>query len=201
MKKVFDNFGILMFGLMNIVLPTVDVTTDILMIVKLFIGAHGCVNPRWWSEDHKQWQTCLTDPETFCTNRTIGGSNETCERTTSGIFTYNCRDPYLWSKDYKEWKFCRESPTSFCSNQTHEAQNCQFESHPVFGILMMIPFLFNYLICFLTWWRLEKRRKETFLFPLVNMYAQFGRLWITEIEVYFCLMLFSCGSNSLSTSD
>ena len=175
MRRILDNFGILTFVLLNIGLPTMDVTTDFLMIINLFRGAHGCVNPRWWSEDHEQWQTCLVDPETFCRNRTLGGSNATCERTTSGIFAYSCRDPYLWSRDYKDWRACRESPTSFCSQQTQEAQNCQFERHPMFGILMTSPFLFNYIICFLTWWRLDKRRRKTFIFPLINVYAQFGR--------------------------
>ena len=70
MRKIFDNFDILTFfllniALLNIALPTVDVIKDILMIINLFRGAQGCVNPRIWSEEHRQWQTCLEDPETF----------------------------------------------------------------------------------------------------------------------------------------
>ena len=59
MTAIFKNFGILIFVLLNIVLPTVDVITDMLMIIKLFRGAYGCVNPRWWSEDHKLWHEQL----------------------------------------------------------------------------------------------------------------------------------------------
>ena len=200
MRKIFDNFGILTFFLLNIALPTVDVITDFLMIVKLFRGAHGCVNPRWWSEEHQQWQSCQNNPETFCTNITLGTTgNEIYENTTSeifaednreslvdsgaicdkvtisGIFTWECRDPYLWSRDYQDWEACRDSPTSFCSQQTNETNICQFETHPKFGTSLMIPYLFNYLFSFLTWWRLEDKRKRTFLFPLVNMFAQLGR--------------------------
>ena len=65
MKKIFDNFDILTFFLLNIALPTVDVIKDILMIINLFRGTQGCVNPRIWSEEHRQLQTCLEDPETF----------------------------------------------------------------------------------------------------------------------------------------
>ena len=132
------------------------------------------MNPSCWSQEHEQWQTCLKDPKAFCRNRTLEGSYETCERTTKGFFTFRCRDPYLWSRDYKDWRACRESPTDFCSQQNNETTICEFESHPKFGISLMIPYLFNYLISFLTWWRLEKKKKKTFVFPLINIYAQLG---------------------------
>ena len=178
MKALIANISILSFVLLNIALPTVDVSTDIMMIVKLFSGAYGCVNPRWWSEDHSEWQTCRVDPEIYCNNRTLGGI---CGRTTSGIFAYNCRDPYEWSGDYKDWKACRESPTSFCSEKEElesDAKICQFERHPNFGISMMIPYLFNYLICFLTWWRLDKTKKKSFFFPMINIYTQLGWYYV-----------------------
>ena len=180
MRTIFF-FGILMFVLLNIALPSVDVITDILMIISLFRGAYGCVNFRW-SYDYKQWQECLEDPEAWCTGPSAGGLYEKCERTTSGLFEYKCRDPTQWSRDHNEsllmWKACRESPTSFCSQQSNDTIYeflCDFETHPKFGISMMIPYLLNYLICFLTWWRLDKKRKKTFFFPLINMYAQLGR--------------------------
>ena len=176
----FANISILSFVMLNIALPTVDVTTDIIMIAKLFVGAWGCVNPRWWSEEHIQWEKCKVDPETFCQNKTIGGLNSICGRSTStGIFPYHCRDPYDWSSDYKDWIACRESPTSFCSKkaeQEEDAQICQFEQHPSFGISMMIPYLFNYIICFFTWWRLDKTKKRSFFFPMFNFYTQLGTL-------------------------
>ena len=178
MRKIFNKFNILIFVLLNIILPTVDVITDFLMIVKLFRGAYGCVNPRWWSEDHKQWQQCLVDPRTFCVNSTLGGINATCERDPKRNFAYSCRSPYDWSNDYQDWKACREGPAKFCPKkveQETDAKICQFERHPLFGISMMTPFLVNYIFCFLTWWRLEKQRKKTFFFPLIDMYTQLGK--------------------------
>ena len=179
MKAIIDNIGILSFVMLNIALPTVDVTTDIMMIIRLFSGAYGCVNPRWWSEEHEQWQDCLEDPETFCANRTLGRNHSTCARSTSGVFAYSCRDPYKWSSDYKDWEACRASPTSFCSAKAEEETKiCKFEQHPNFGISMMIPFFFNYLISFLTWWRLDKMKKQSFFFPMINIYTQLGRYCI-----------------------
>lgn len=178
MKAIIANIGILSFVVLNIALPTVDVTTDVIMIGKLFYGAYGCVNPRWWSEQHEHWQQCLEDPETFCANRTLEGINATCTRSNTGFFAYSCRDPYEWSSDYQDWEACRESPTDFCSKkveQETDVEICVFEQHPHFGISMMIPYLFNYLICFLTWWRLDKTKKNSFFFPMMNIYTQMGR--------------------------
>ena len=180
MRTIFF-FGILMFVLLNIALPSVDVITDILMIISLFRGAYGCVNFRWWSYDYKQWQECLEDPEAWCTGPSAGGLYEKCDRTSSGLFEYKCRDPYLWSRDYKDWKACIETPTSFCSQQSNETRICEFESHPKFGISLMIPYIFNYLICFLTWWRLDKTKRKSFFFPLINMYAQLGRCFYVKV--------------------
>ena len=52
MKAIIANISILSFVMLNIALPTVDVSTDIWMIVKLFSGAYGCVNPRSWSDTY-----------------------------------------------------------------------------------------------------------------------------------------------------
>ena len=190
MKAIIAKISILSFILLNIALPTIDVGTDFFMILKLFSGDYGCVNPKLWSEEHKQWQLCQEDPEFFCTNTTLGGSNATCERTTSLLFEYRCKDPYKWSKDYQDWEACKERPTKFCSERCGElegntslqecgdAKICQFEKHPNFGISMTVPYLFNYLICFLTWWRLDHTKKKSFFFPMINIYTQLGRYYI-----------------------
>ena len=202
MRNIFNKLGILTFFLLNIALPTVDVITDILMIVKLFRGAHGCSHPKWWSEEHKKLQECLEHTVTFCTpgdsldcrepyqrdcRESLIDSETICSRnlTKLGTFKWNCKDPYLWSQDYKDFRTCRESTTDFCSQQTNnETKICEVESHPKFGTSLMIPYIVHYLISFLTWWRLEKKRKKTFFSPLINMYAQLGRCiyWGGDIE-------------------
>ena len=172
--KIFSNFGVLMFIGLNIALPTVDISTDMYMIYKLFHGAWGCVNPERWSEDFQTWQECLIDPESFCNDNTTTQHSEICTRVTTGILGWSCVDPKNWSSDYQDWFKCRSGADVFCSNQTTEVDICQYQSHPKFGFSMMVPYLINYLICFLTWHRLDLTKKKSFLFPLLNTYTQLG---------------------------
>ena len=85
------NVTIVIFALLNILLPSVDVVTDLVMIVKLHSGDYGCVTPRLWSEDYVKWQECLKDPETYC--RETKELNTTCIYTTNryNLETYECR--------------------------------------------------------------------------------------------------------------
>ena len=163
-----------MFIGLNIALPTVDISTDMYMIYKLFHGAWGCVNPERWSEDFQTWQECLIDPESFCNDNTTTQHSEICTRVTTGILGWSCVNPENWSSDYQDWFKCRSGADVFCSNQTTEAKICQYQSHPKFGFSMMVPYLINYLICFLTWHRLDLTKKKSFLFPLLNTYTQLG---------------------------
>ena len=39
---------------------------------------------------------------------------------------------------------------------------------------MLIPFLLNYIVCFITFLRKDKNKKFTFIFALLNIYPQFG---------------------------
>ena len=176
MKKILEkipNFsiGVLVFVLLSILLPSLDVITDLLMVEKLFTGNYGCVNPMWWSQHYQQWQNCLKDPENYCSeNRSF---NSTCLLNTEGIVRYECRDPELWSPHYRQWHYCLDSPETF--RQGHEAEHvCQFQSHPMFGLSLLVPCLINYFLCFLTWWRLDTMKMKTFIFPLLNLYPQLG---------------------------
>ena len=49
-----------------------------------------------------------------------------------------------------------------------------------------VPFLVNYLKSFHTWWSGASDKKETFIFPLLNFYPQFGKL-----DLYLQIYLFS----------
>ena len=48
-------------------------------------------------------------------------------------------------------------------------------SHPKYASVMFIPFLLNYFFCFIPFFRKEKNKKFTFIFPLLNIYPQFGK--------------------------
>ena len=40
------------------------------------------------------------------------------------------------------------------------------------GSAMFVPFLLNYLMGFHTWFRLEKEKAKTFIFPFLDMFPQ-----------------------------
>ena len=45
------------------------------------------------------------------------------------------------------------------------------------GLALLMPCLLNYVVCFITWFRLEKQQKsKTFIVALLNLYPQFCKL-------------------------
>ena len=46
--------------------------------------------------------------------------------------------------------------------------------HYYMATAMLIPFLLNYFVCFITFFRKEKNKKFTFISPLLNLYLQFS---------------------------
>ena len=184
MNTIFSNVGLLLFISLNIGLPTVDVTTDMWMIIKLFKGAYGCVNPRWWSEDYKAWENCSlrVGADDFCTDPDNYDPNLCKEEVDSNFrpYPWSCQDPELWSPDWDLWYTCLNSPTSFCQGAHGEQDICAFDSHPKFAWSLLFPYFLNYCVCFATWWRLERRKRITFLFPLLNIYPQLG--WCSQFS-------------------
>ena len=49
-------------------------------------------------------------------------------------------------------------------------------SHPVFASVLLVAFLLNYVVCWYTFYREARYKKYTFIFPLLNLYPQFGRI-------------------------
>ena len=119
---------ILIILALNIILPTLDIVTDINLVYKLYRRAHFC--------DLKGYGNCLG----------------------------NCDD----------YKKCLDNPDSYCSNNENYQNICRFSSHPKMATLMLIPFLLNYFVCFITFFWKEKNKKFTFIFALLNIYPQFG---------------------------
>ena len=48
-------------------------------------------------------------------------------------------------------------------------------SFPGMATAMLLPFLLNYVVCLYTFFRLERTKKYTFIFALLNFYPQFGK--------------------------
>ena len=119
---------ILTIVVLNILLPTADVYTDINLTVKLYKPQPRCVE------------------------------------YYSGYHSLRLR----WI--YEE---CREDPVTFCS-QDENREHCI--SHPKMATVLLTPFLLNYIVCFYTFFRLTTNRKKyLFLFPLLNLYPQYGK--------------------------
>ena len=57
------------------------------------------------------------------------------------------------------------------------AENRQgvWKNHPKMATAMLTPFLLNYFVCFVTFFRKEKNKKFTFIFALLNIYPQLGK--------------------------
>ena len=59
--------------------------------------------------------------------------------------------------------------------------HCEVVNHPKFATALLIPFLLNYTLSFITWYNLNEnseQKKHTFIFPLLNIYPQYGRILI-----------------------
>ena len=69
---------------------------------------------------------------------------------------------------------CWRDPVKSCSNYYENQHFCRFTSHPLMATVMLVPFLLNYLVCFISFLRKEKKRKYTLIFALINLYPQFG---------------------------
>ena len=82
---------------------------------------------------------------------------------------------YYHYYDHDDWERCIKDPISYCSNEENNQNVCRFSTHPKMATAMLIPFLLNYIVCFITFLRKEKNKKFTFIFPLLNIYPQFGK--------------------------
>ena len=78
---------------------------------------------------------------------------------------------------YHLYSECLEDPVNFCSDP-YNKHNCKFyESQPEIAVILLIPFLLNYLVCLYTFFRLTTERKKfLFIIPLLNLYPQFGKM-------------------------
>ena len=74
----------------------------------------------------------------------------------------------------KSYWACRRNPVGFCSKNENK-QHCVF-SHYKMATVLLTPCLLNYIVSFYTFFRLTtNRRRYTFIFPLLNIYPQYGK--------------------------
>ena len=80
-----------------------------------------------------------------------------------------------YHREYDDYKKCEKDPVVYCSNAENNQTACRFSSHPKMATAMLTPFLLNYFVCFITFFRKEKNKKYTFIFALLNIYPQFSK--------------------------
>ena len=154
-QKIKSNIVPIVF---NIALPIWDVFSDgRIIILLLFIGGQKCRN---WDDDYR---TCEDDPTSYCTSNSA--LPWLCEETYGG---YRCR---WWYDDYDT---CRDDPTSYCTSNPTIPGMCEDVTHLWFGLMMLVPFIINYLVSIYIWIRRDDTKKFTFMFPLLNLYAPYG---------------------------
>ena len=189
--------------LFNIILPTVDVGTDISLISRLYSGSWGCLG--------NDYRTCiLTGADIYCRNSS--SNMDLCQTLEDGTYScylsdeyWNCYDLranwycnsqnanmdichkhddgrffcyFSSSDDY--WN-CQEDPSRYCSNSSTNHEVCHYGHHPVYASSLLVVFLINYIVSMITWARIHQKGKResfrinwNFLFPLLNCYQQYG---------------------------
>ena len=143
--------------ILNIVLPTVDVGTDLNLIQKLYVGTYSCNSSQVMRGQWEEYVDCL-------------------EHSYSTDLCPHPRDISQSSKQFIEYDLCREDSYKYCSSNITEENFCgHYENHPRFASSLLTFYLINYLVCLLTFLRLEKTEKRRlFIFPLLNLYPQYG---------------------------
>ena len=63
-------------------------------------------------------------------------------------------------------------------------------THPVYASVLLVPFLLNYVVCWYTFYREARYKKYTFIFPLLNLYPQFGKTHFKGKIVGFFISIF-----------
>ena len=138
----------------SIILPTVDVATDLNLIIKLYIGTFSCNSSPEMTSQYDDYVKCLEHSH----------SSELCQ------------NPRENNRQFIEYDRCRSDSFKYCSNRDNETGTyCgKYETHPRFASSLLTFFLINYVVCLLTFVRLEENKKVSFIFPLLSLYPQYG---------------------------
>ena len=86
----------------------------------------------------------------------------------------------------REYYSCLDDPTRYCTDPTTNHDICDSGSYRWFAVMLMVPFVLNYIASFITWWRLERNKKFSFIFALLNLYAPYGE----DLSLMYDVILF-----------
>ena len=167
-KKIVAILPLFLFG---IILPSVDIGTDAVLIYKLYNTSYVCVDDPFEKCNNKNKDLVdAHDDYFYCQNPNF------CHLKRG---TYSCNHTGTY-------KICLEDPKVFCTNTPDlnhypltgykEGVSCDCGFHPKYASALLFIFLLNYLMSWINWARLTEvsRRWNTFIFPLLNCFPQFG---------------------------
>ena len=132
--------------LFGVILPFVDMVTDLRMIIRLYVGVPGCSRS---NSNNSVYHACVGAPdlEKYCQDN-LGA----CPTERHQIFAFMLLGKYNLIFDY------------------------------VLDYVVPVPFLLSYMASFLAWYRLEKNKLLTVVFPLFNLYPIFGWFSFNEFS-------------------
>ena len=55
--------------------------------------------------------------------------------------------------------------------------------HPYYAVLVLVPFLANYVLCIIIWFRDKTNHWGTIIFPLLNLYTPYGISFVHEADI------------------
>ena len=133
--------------LFSIVLPIIDIVTDIRLIIRLFSSFNSCIcheDIEKLNVSHTEWENCLfsQDLSTFCQ-----------------LYPHVCK---------------LEKHSKFATILLGEFIVHMFNSNQLWHFEISVSWLLNYIASFITWYRMEKNKTWTFFLPLLNVYPIFG---------------------------
>ena len=132
---------------LNLILPTADIVSDLLTVIKLYVGAYGCYRSDLVFE---QYNTCKNNPLEYCTTNTstIGEQHQHawCQ-LSEGNETYTCNGfDHLWDKCRANPRGFSEDPENVDSSITHGILR-----HPKFATMLLGKFyIITYILSTLT---------------------------------------------------
>ena len=80
------------FQIFSIILPTLDILTDVNLVYKLYRGAHFCDRKQKFPNDDDDFFKCLDDPVSYCSN---GENEQFCGFSTHPTMATAMLTPFL----------------------------------------------------------------------------------------------------------
>ena len=125
----------LLLTILNVLLPTVDIFTDLITVEKFY-------------ESTQTHENCY----------------EKSYLETFGFVTNNT-ESWIDAKNK-----CIEN---------NLAKGLGYRSHPIWATSLLVPFLINYLLTWIIWWNVDKRKAISWIAPLLSLYPQVRYIFIS----------------------